>query len=124
MTNKSGGVFDFPKAYRLITASDYSQVFKNPKKVSTPELLFLFSKNNQVSSRLGLAIAKKQLPLAVDRNRIKRLIRESFREQRSRLSSVDIVVIARKNLLNMDNTHVRQQLDMLWGQVIRKGKLL
>ena len=124
MTTASGDNNDFPKRYRLITANDYRQVFKNPKRVSTPELLFLFSKNNLLFSRLGLAIAKKQLPLAVDRNRVKRLIRESFREQHFQLSSVDIVVMARKNLLNMDNTHVRQQLDKLWDQVIRKGKLL
>ena len=124
MTKTSGDNNSFPKHYRLITASDYKQVFNNPKRVSTPELLFLFCKNNQAVSRLGLAIAKKQLPLAVDRNRIKRQIRESFREQRSQLSSVDIVVMARKNLLNMDNGQVRAQLDKLWNQVIRKGKLL
>lgn len=126
MTNQSGDNNNFPKRYRLITASDYKQVFNNPKKVSTPEILFLFSKNNQMFSRLGLAIAKKQFNLAVDRNRIKRLIRESFRMQSTQLSSVsvDIVVIARKNLLNMDNTQVRQQLAKLWDQVILKGKLI
>ncbi len=124
MTNSSGDNNCFPKHYRLITAGDYKQVFNAPKRVSTPELLFLFCKSDQATSRLGLAVAKKQLPLAVDRNRIKRLIRESFREQRSQLSSVDIVVLARKNLLKMDNTLIRQQLDKLWDQVIRKGKLL
>ena len=86
----------------MITAGDYRQVFSNPKRVSTPELLFLFSKNDQQSSRLGLAIAKKQIPRAVDRNRIKRLIRESFRVQRRNINSFDIVVMARKSVLNMD----------------------
>jgi len=84
----------------------------------------LFCKNNKGHSRLGLAIAKKQFPLAVDRNRVKRLIRESFRELRTQVSSVDIVVMGRKNLLNMDNRQIRQQLDKLWRQVIRKGKEL
>jgi len=123
MTTKSGDN-NFPKRFRLVTANDYRQVFRNPKRVSTPELLFLFCKNDQAFPRLGLAIAKKQLNLAVDRNRVKRLIRESFREQSSELSSVDIVVMARKKLLNMDNTDVRKQLDKLWCQVIHKGKSL
>lgn len=124
MTQSSGAINTFPKRFRLITANDYRQVFRNPKRVSTPELLFLFSKNDHVSSRLGLAIAKKQLPLAVDRNRVKRLIRESFRNKRNQLNSVDIVVMARKKLLNMDNNEIRQQLDMLLKKIIHKGKVL
>jgi len=124
MTTMSAGINSFPKRFRLITASDYRQVFSHPKRVSTPELLFLFQKSNHQSSRLGLAIAKKQLPLAVDRNRVKRLIRESFRNKRAEINSIDIVVMARKSLLNMDNTQIRQQLDKLWGQVIHKGKSL
>ena len=117
----SKGVNGFPRCYRLITKSSYQQVFSKPKRVSTPELLFLFSSNNQTESRLGLAIAKKQIPRAVDRNRVKRLVRESFRHQRQEIISQDIVVMARKSLLNMDNTQVRSQLDKLWRQVIRKG---
>ncbi len=124
MTKKSGHSYNFSRQFRLVTANDYQNVFNNPKRVSSSELLFLFCKNNKGFSRLGLAIAKKQFPLAVDRNRIKRLVRESFRELRTQLSSVDIVVMARKNLLNMDNGQTRTQLDKLWGQVIHKGELL
>jgi len=124
MTTESGYSDKFSKQYRLVTAGDYKNVFKNPKRVSSSELLFLFCKNNKDFSRLGLAIAKKQFPLAVDRNRIKRLVRESFRELKLQISSVDIVVMGRKNLLNMDNKQIRTQLDKLWGQVIHKGKLL
>jgi len=124
MTELSSTVNSFPRHYRMITASDYRQVFSKPKRVSTPNLLFLFNSNQQPTSRLGLAIAKKQLPLAVDRNRVKRLIRESFRTKRTEISSLDIVVMARKSLLNMDNTEIRLQLDQLWRQVIRKGKVL
>ncbi|MCP4273498.1 MAG: ribonuclease P protein component [Gammaproteobacteria bacterium] len=124
MTKKSGHSYHFSRQFRLVTASDYQNVFNNPKRVSSSDLLFLFCKNNKGFSRLGLAIAKKQFPLAVDRNRIKRLVRESFRELRTQLSSVDIVVMARKNLLNMDNGQTRTQLDKLWGQVIHKGELL
>ncbi len=124
MTTTLGHSCQFPKQNRLCTASDYQYVFKRPKKVSSSGILFLYCKNNRGYSRLGLAIAKKQFPLAVDRNRIKRLVRESFRELKSQLTSVDIVVMARKNLLNMDNAQIRTQLDKLWDQVIRKSKVL
>ncbi|PCJ47649.1 MAG: ribonuclease P protein component [Gammaproteobacteria bacterium] len=124
MTPLSSNVNYFPRHFRLITAGDYRQVFSKPKRVSTPDLLFLFTRNELPTSRLGLAIAKKQLPLAVDRNRIKRLVRESFRVKRLEINSLDIVVMARKGLLKMDNTQVRQQLDKLWSQTINKGKKL
>ena len=124
MTSVSGNLNNFSKRYRLITGSDYQQVFKDPQKVSTPDLLFLYCKNNRTHSRLGLAIAKKQLPLAVDRNRIKRLIRESYRKRRVNLSSIDIVVMARKSVINVDNTGVCQQLDKLWARIIEKGTAL
>ena len=124
MTPKSGNPNNFSRRYRLIAASDFQKVFKAPNKIATPDLLFLYSENKQTHSRLGMAIAKKQLPLAVDRNRIKRLIRESFRKQRQHLTSIDVVVLARKSLINMDNTRVQEQLDILWNQLIEKSEAL
>ena len=119
----STNIYGFSKRYRLNSASDYKQAFSKPKKISTPELLFLYSENNQTYPRLGLAIAKKQLSHAVDRNKVKRLIRESFRQKKTILNSIDIVVMARKKLLNMDNTQIRIQLDKLWDQIANKRKL-
>jgi len=110
----------FSRLYRLISANDYKNVFKHPQKVSTPEFLFLFCTTEQKHSRLGLAIAKKQIPHAVDRNRIKRLVRESFREKRSQLSSLDIVVMGRNKLIKMNNDKVRKQLDDLWNKAIKR----
>jgi len=115
-----GGDQSFPRKHRLLSAFDYKNVFKQPTKVSTPEFLFLFCENNQTSSRLGLAIAKKQFPHAVDRNRIKRLVRESFRKTRVQLNPVDIVVLGRRKLMNMDNTKIRSQLDYLWNKTIQR----
>jgi len=52
---------------------------------------------SQMGPRLGLVIAKRFLPLAVQRNRVKRLIREGFRSASSELPAVDIIVrLARK----------------------------
>ena len=118
--NATGG---FPRRNRLLTAADYREVFKQPKRVSSPELLLLFTQNQQANPRLGLAIAKKQIKNAVDRNRVKRIIRESFRCKFQDLPAVDIVVLARKSLLNMDNTEFRKKLDGLLEQVRRKCKL-
>ena len=44
-------------------------------------------------ARLGLAISKKNCRFATDRNRIKRVIRESFRHHQPTLAGLDVVVI-------------------------------
>ena len=48
--------------------------------------------NGEPGARLGLIVGKRQAKRAVDRNRIKRALRESFRSRRSTLPGVDIVV--------------------------------
>jgi ribonuclease P protein component len=55
----------------------------------------LAKKNTITTARLGLAIAKKSVKKAVDRNRIKRVVRESFRHQKWTLSNIDFVVLCR-----------------------------
>jgi ribonuclease P protein component len=47
-------------------------------------------------SRIGIIVSKKVASRAVDRNRIKRLVRETFRQNQWRLGSNDLVVLARR----------------------------
>lgn len=70
--------------------------------------------NQQDYPRLGLAIAKKHVRRAVDRNRIKRLIRESFRHNLTFLSGLDIVVLARKGVENSTNEILTSALNKHW----------
>ncbi|MFV2061014.1 MAG: ribonuclease P protein component, partial [Gammaproteobacteria bacterium] len=69
----------FTRSSRLTDAAEYAYVFAQACKQSNKHFTLLSRQNDREVARLGLAIAKKQLRLAVSRNRIKRLIRESFR---------------------------------------------
>jgi len=77
----------------------------------------LCRQNDQDVARLGLAIAKKQLRLAVSRNRIKRLIRDSFRFNQELLAGLDIVVLTRTSVLKCSNNEILLQLETLWQQL-------
>jgi ribonuclease P protein component len=48
--------------------------------------------------RLGIVVGKKNLPSAVDRNALKRIVREAFRERRSVLPPCDIMIRLRQSL--------------------------
>ena len=118
--------FSFPKSLRLLTPRDFKQVFDAAAlKVSTKEVLIL-ARNNQLDhARLGLVIAKKHVRRATARNRIKRIIRETFRHQQHLFegpaAGLDVVILARGGLDRLDNTVMHEQLSSLWRQLQRKA---
>lgn len=74
-------------------------------------------RNELQHARLGLAIAKKTIRRAVDRNLIKRVIRESFRIQQRDLGTIDIVVLARKEALEVPSIQLRSSLQKHWKKL-------
>ncbi len=105
---------DFPKATRLLSSKEFQHVFANAKKFANRHWTFIVRPNELAYPRLGLAIAKKQLPKAVWRNRIKRLARETFRQHKTQLAGYDIVVLTRRGMEQVDNdTLVRSFLHLI-----------
>ncbi|SEI71300.1 ribonuclease P protein component [Frateuria terrea] len=68
-------------------------------------------------ARLGLAISKRVSKRAVERNRIKRLVRESFRRARHGLPPIDLVVMAREAAAGVPGTELLVELDALWRRL-------
>ena len=66
--------------------------------------------NALTRSRLGIVVSKKVAPRAVDRNRIKRLVRETFRRDRWQLGNNDLVVMARRCPLHGGWEGAREEL--------------
>lgn len=116
----------FPKEKRLITKACYQRVFQEGRKLAVSELLFVVGENAYHYSRLGLAISKKNVPTAVDRNRIKRVIRENFRQLKEitgiELGHLDIIVVARRNLAKLSNEHLRARLNYAWKKISSFGE--
>lgn len=74
----------------------------------------LYRPNDGDEPRLGLAIGKKNCRLASGRNRLKRIIRESFRQNRQALGGVDIVVLNQPAAAKAGNKALFESLDMHW----------
>lgn len=113
----------FDQSKRLLNAADYGAVFDHVDwKVSSKEMLCLSHKNNFNHPRLGLVIAKKNVRLAVHRNRIKRIVRESFRHHQHELPSADIIILARKGIGELSNSAVHELFKTNWQRLINKAK--
>jgi ribonuclease P protein component len=89
-----------------------------PHKVSQKYLLILFKPNRMENARLGLMVGKRVANLAVTRNRIKRVIRESFRARQATLKGLDIVVIARHQSDTLNKVELRKGLEKLWERLL------
>ena len=91
----------FPKSHRLLRPADYGKVFNDVQlKVPHRNFLILATPNNLGHARIGLIFSKKNLKLAVQRNRVKRQVRESFRHQTD-LPGLDLVVLGRQGKNNI-----------------------
>jgi len=107
----------FGRDSRLLTAKDYARVFENPLRSSDNCFTVLARKSNSEGARLGLAVSKKNAKLAVERNRIKRLIRESFRTHQGELHGLDIVVMNRRLTAQQDNRTLVLSLSRHWQKM-------
>jgi ribonuclease P protein component len=76
--------------------------------------------NALAQSRIGIIVSKKVARRAVDRNRIKRLVRETFRRDRWRLGNNDLVVMARRCPLHGGWDGAREELAAVFVQLARR----
>ena len=108
-------MFAFKKTQRLLKKTDYDYVFAQATKIVTNEFIVLFRNNGLGYARLGLALSKKMIAKAHDRNRIKRLLRESFRQ--SHLPPVDMIFLARHGVAQQPNANINTKLGKTWEKL-------
>ena len=97
--------------------SDFKRVFDQNDRSADSLLVILARPNGLTVSRLGLAIAKTHAPRAVERNRIKRLVRESFMHHQPFDVAIDAVVMNRKGATLKNNYQLFSSLTKHWQTI-------
>lgn len=87
-----------PGRGRLSRSADFDRVFRSGRSHASREfVLYVFPRAEAGPPRLGLSVSRK-VGGAVERNRVKRLLREAFASQAARLAGgIDAVVVARRD---------------------------
>ncbi len=105
---------DFPRCRRLLGGADFRRVFQQRRKIASRHGALFVAANDLQHARLGIAVSRKVSRRAVERNRIKRQVREYFRLHHRQLGPVDVVFTAFPGCAGLDNAGVRAMLEMLW----------
>lgn len=112
----------FPRLTRLNDSPQFRRVFDRAVRSSDRAFTVLARQNSCGYARIGLAISRKCAARAVARNRIKRLVRESFRSTRRELPALDIVVMCRSVVSTMTNREVTAALKTHWRRLNEQCK--
>lgn len=91
-------------------------MFANAKSVGNRQLRLLGRRNDLNHARLGLIVSRRVDKRATVRNRIKRIIRESFRARAAGLAGWDFVVLCKVGASQLDRHALRSAMDRLWDQ--------
>lgn len=104
----------------MLTPAQFKSVFSNPIKASSAEITLLAIPNSEQHPRLGLTVAKRYVKRANQRNRIKRVIRDSFRLNQHDIPHLDIVVLVRNGVMEMENAELNKLIEKLWRKLSRR----
>jgi ribonuclease P protein component len=101
----------FPRSLRLNRRGDFERVYKQGRRHFAAHLtVFYLGRKGGDGPRIGLRVGRV-LGEAVERNRIKRRLREALRLHRSELSSaVDVVVHPKRSALNVDFAGLEKEI--------------
>src|SRR5688572_7986054 len=108
----------FSPDQRLHTPAEFGRVFAEPARSSDRYFTVLARPSGRYVARLGLTVSRRAAKRAVDRNKLKRLARESFRHHAA-LPQWDFVVLARPGADRAERGVLRASLDRHFEQLTK-----
>ena len=107
----------FRRAQRLRRPAEFRDVYSKGRRIGNEMFAANVLANSTGTARLGMAIAVRAAGNAVRRNRVRRLIRESFRLHRRSLPALDIIISARTVAWATEAPQLREGLARLWQRI-------
>lgn len=107
----------FPRSARLLTKVQFDAAFADGRRCASRFFRASVGQASNAEVSLGLAVSRRVSKLAVQRNRLKRCVRESFRHQRTALPALDIVITAKPEAVTVTADALRQDLATLWQRI-------
>jgi ribonuclease P protein component len=114
--------FSLERGERLLRRADFERLSKYGNRIDSDYFVILYTRNGLGKLRLGVTVSKR-VGRAVVRNRLKRLVREHFRQHKGLFSdSYDVNVIAKGGTSDLPSRRIREALDAIVRDILRDCK--
>lgn len=110
----------FSPENRLLKPAEFQAVYKGGKRLVSNYFVYFLKTDRGNVRRLGITVTK-EVGKAVDRNRIKRQVREFFRAKKDLLPSSNLIVKARKGAAEIENSELKKDLGIGFKKLVRLG---
>lgn len=105
----------FPKTAKIKKRGDYRKIFSKGKVIKNTYFTIIFTPNEFKTERIGIII-KKYLGKAHLRNKIKRMIRETYRLNKGLFpSEQDLIIIPKNNFKNLKYYQIKEEFYKLFN---------
>lgn len=108
---------NFLKSHRIRTTAQYKRVFAVQQRLFSRFFVLFYRKNQSGHPRMGMVVRKRNIRHAVVRNRIKRVIREVFRNQQRDLPPMDMVFLIKPEAGKASKQELQKCLKKLMAQL-------
>ena len=109
--------FGYPRTASLRQPAEFTALRRQGKRMAARFFQTQYRLTESADARLGMAVSKRVSKRAVVRNRIRRLIRESFRLNRAKLPPCDVLLIAQTTAAAQTSNDLRADLEGLWQRL-------
>ena len=92
----------YSRRHRFAERGSFGPVLRSPRKIRGRYAVLHLMPGRAGVSRFGIAVAKRLVPLSVERNRVKRTAREAFRRHEIRVLGLDCVLSVREKLAGVE----------------------
>ena len=113
----------FSRRHRFVARGSFGPVLAASRKVRGSLAVVHAVAGAPGRSRLGIALTRRLIPSSVERNRVRRIVREVFRRHAVKGAGVDCVVAMRAALPAGDGARLARELAALFDQVCARAAL-
>ena len=109
--------FRLARQAKIVKTDDFSSVFNLRKRIASPHLVMRYRLNEANVPRLGLIVSKKNAKLAVQRNYMRRVLRDLFRLNQHTLPKIDLIIQVQKPFEKPEFTLIKQEFEILLSKL-------
>ena len=118
---RSARIEGYSRRHRFGTRGSFGPILRSARKARGRFAIVHVLPGRSGLSRLGIALTRRNVPQATDRNHLKRLMREVFRRHSLKSAGIDCVVTLRERLDAASVAGVMDEIHALFDQLARAG---